>query len=82
MTFLVNSPLLVSSEFYIDHTSLYQCFPQLHELKSVLEGRKKLTYKSITPKTEKTFCDPQTNEIPLDVSFIITKNFTSFDCFN
>jgi hypothetical protein len=70
MAALINLPFVVSSEFYIDNTALYQCFPQLHELKSVLEGRKKLSHKSITPKTEKTFCDHQTNEVALDVSLL------------
>ena len=66
----MNLSILVSSEFYIDSTALYQCFPQLNELKSVLEGKKKLTHKSITPKTEKTFCDHQNNEVALDVSLL------------
>lgn len=62
--------MLMSSEFYIGETALYQCCPQLYEIKSLLEGTKKLSYKSVTPKTEKTFCERDTNDVSVNVSIL------------
>ncbi|XP_065214398.1 codanin-1 [Planococcus citri] len=60
-------PVLISSEFYIDETALYQCCPQLYELKNLLEGGKRLSYKSVIPKMEKTFCEQESDPKAVDV---------------
>lgn len=58
----------MSSEFYVGEATLYQCCPQLYEIKSLLQNGNKLSYKSIIPQTEKTFCEQQNQKVAIDVS--------------
>lgn len=70
---MAGKSVIISSEFYIGETALYQCCPQLHELKNLLEGGKRLSYKSVIPKMEKSFCEQENDPKAVDVSYLISE---------
>lgn len=65
---LVGSPILIISELYIDDKALYQCCPQLNDIKSLLDCGRKQSYRSVPTKTAKAISERQSNEVAVEVS--------------